>query len=250
MSNTKADKTKAKKIVGIVLNVLLWIFLVFAFVMMVFAFASISNDYGVPVLGKKVILNVQSDSMSPTFNEGDMLVGTVVEEKDKENLKPGEIISFFIDLDGDGVKEINTHRIIETDGAQFTTKGDNEVTNPVQDKYPVYSKDIICKWDENKDTRIKGLGKFFGFLQSRTGFLCVIVIPLALFFIYEIIRFVLTVIKLKDGGKKKITAEDEAAIRQKAIEEYLKMQQAATPATEPAPEKEAPEAPAEGEKEE
>ncbi len=89
MSNTKADKTKAKKIVGIVLNVLLWIFLVFAFVMMVFAFASISNDYGVPVLGKKVILNVQSDSMSPTFNEGDMLVGTVVEEKDKENLKPG-----------------------------------------------------------------------------------------------------------------------------------------------------------------
>ncbi len=247
MSNTKADKTKAKKIVGIVLNVLLWIFLVFAFVMMVFAFASISNDYGVPVLGKKVILNVQSDSMKPVFVEGDMIVGTVLTDEEKLNLKEGEIITFFTDLDGDGAKELNTHRITYTDGIEFRTKGDN---NQLNDSYSIYGKDIVCKWDENKDTRIKGLGKFFGFLQSRTGFLCVIVIPLALFFIYEIIRFVLTVIKLKDGGKKKITAEDEAAIRQKAIEEYLKMQQAATPATESAPEKEAPEAPAEGEKEE
>ena len=237
MSNTKADKTKTKKIVGIVLNVLLWIFLVFAFLMMVFAFASISNEYGVPVLGKKVILTVQSDSMKPTFKSGDMLIGTVVEEKDKENLKEGDIISFFVDLDGDGVKEINTHRIVKTDGAEFYTKGDNPETNPVQDKTPVYSKDIICTWKET-DTKIEGLGKFFGFLQSRIGFLCVIVIPLALFFIYEIIRFVITIIKLKDGDKKKITAEDEAAIRQKAIEEYLKMQQAtpAQPAEEPAAE--------------
>ena len=222
MSNTKADKTKTKKIVGIVLNVLLWIFLVFAFLMMVFAFASISNDYGVPVLGKKVILTVQSDSMKPVFVEGDMIVGTVLTDEEKLNLKEGEIITFFTDLDGDGVKELNTHRITYTDGIEFRTKGDN---NQLNDTYSVYGKDIVCKWDENKDTHIKGLGKFFGFLQSRIGFLCVIVIPLALFFIYEIIRFVMTIVKLKDGDKKKITAEDEAAIRQKAIEEYLKLQQ-------------------------
>ena len=247
MSNTKADKTKAKKIVGIVLNVLLWIFLVFAFVMMVFAFASISNDYGVPVLGKKVILNVQSDSMKPVFVEGDMIVGTVLTDEEKLNLKEGEIITFFTDLNGDGNKELNTHRIISIDGDIYRTKGDN---NTDSDDYFVYKQDILSVWKEG-DTRVKGLGKLLGFLQSREGFLYVIVIPLALFFIYEIIRFVLTVTKLKDGGKKKITAEDEAAIRQKAIEEYLKMQQAATPATEePAPEKEAPEAPAEGEKEE
>ena len=223
MSNTKANNTKAKKIVGIVLNVLLWIFLVFAFLMMVFAFASISNDYGVPVLGKKVILNVASDSMKPTFEARDMLIGTVLSDKEKEELKEGEIITFFVDLNGDGVKELNTHRIIDTNGVTFHTKGDN---NPGEDGYSILAKDIVCKWSEG-DTKIKGLGKAFGFLQSRIGFLCVIVIPLALFFIYEIIRFVMTIVKLKDGDKKKITAEEEAAIRQKAIEEYLKLQQAA-----------------------
>ena len=235
MTNTKGNNRKAKKIVGIVLNVLLWIFLVFAFLMMVFAFASISNDYGVPVLGKKVILNVASDSMKPTFEAGDMLIGTVLSNEEKTQLKEGDIITFFVDLNGDGVKELNTHRITSTDGIEFHTKGDN---NEIADGYNVYDKDIVCKWSEG-DTKIKGLGKAFGFLQSRIGFLCVIVIPLALFFIYEIIRFVMTIVKLKDGDKKKITAEEEAAIRQKAIEEYLKMQQAA-PAEEakeePAPE--------------
>jgi len=229
MSTTKADKTKTKKIIGIVLNVLLWIFLAFAFVMMIFAFASISNDYGVPVLGKKVILTVASDSMKPTFEQGDMLVGTVLTEDEKLKLQSGDIITFFTDLNGDGVKELNTHRITYTDGIEFRTKGDN---NELNDSDSVNGRDIVCKWSES-DTKIKGLGKVFAFLQSRIGFLCVIVIPLALFFIYEIIRFVMTIIKLKDGGKKKITAEDEAAIRQKAIEEYLKLHQAETAKEEP-----------------
>ena len=229
MSNTRTNANKTKKIVGIVLNVLLWIFLVFAFLMMVFAFASISNDYGVPVLGKKVILTVASDSMKPTFEEGDLLVGTVLTEDEKLKLQSGDIITFFTDLDGDGVKELNTHRITYTDGIEFRTKGDN---NQINDSYSIYGKDIVCKWSES-DTKIKGIGKFFAFLQSRIGFLCVIVIPLAVFFIYEIIRFVMTIIKLKDGGKKKITAEDEAAIRQKAIEEYLKLHQAEPAKEEP-----------------
>lgn len=242
MGKTKANKADAKKIVKIVLNVLLWIFLVFAFVMMLFAFASISNDYGVPVLGKKVVLTVASDSMKPTFEEGDMLIGTVLTDEDKAQLKEGDIISFFVDLNGDQIKEVNTHRIVSIADGVIKTKGDN---NSVADSYNVYTKDVISIWKES-DTRVKGLGKFFAFLQGRIGFLCVIVIPLALFFIYEIIRFVITIVKLKGGDKKKITAEDEEEIRRKAIEEYLRQKEsenvkeeapandAAAPADEPA----------------
>ena len=222
MSKTKANKADAKKIVKIVLNVLLWIFLAFSFLMMVFAFASISNDYGVPVLGNKVILTVASDSMKPTFEEGDFLVGTVISDEEKGQLKVGDIITYFVDLDGDGIKELNTHRIISITEEIIRTKGDN---NSVADNYSVYEKDIVCTWKEG-DARIKGLGSFFAFLQSRIGFLCIIVIPLALFFIYEIIRFVMTIVKLKGSDKKQITAEDEEEIRRKAIEEYLRMKEA------------------------
>ncbi len=221
MSNTKASKPDAKKIVKIVLNVVLWIFLVFAFLMMVFAFASISNDYGVPVLGNKVILTVASDSMKPTFEAGDLIVGTILTDEDKAALKKDDIVTFFVDLDGDGVKELNTHRVTSVDGSMVYTKGDN---NQIADKDAVNKKDIICAWKES-DTRIKGIGKAFAFLQSRTGFLCIIVIPLALFFIYEIIRFVMTIVKLKGGDKKTITAEDEEEIRRKAVEEYLRQKE-------------------------
>ena len=223
MSTTKAvdKKTKVKKVVSIVLNVILWIFLVFAFFMMVFAFASISNDYNVPILGKKVLLTVASDSMSPTFEQGDLLVGTVLSDEEKANLKEGDIITFFVDLDGDGIKELNTHRIVfKTTSGDFKTKGDNPkiVTD---DPYTVVASDIVCSWKEG-DTRLKGTGKVLAFLQSRIGFLCVVIIPLALFFIFEIIRFVIMLVKMKGGNGKKITAEDEEEIKRKAIEEYKK----------------------------
>ena len=36
--------------------------------------------------------------------------------------------------------------------------------------------------------------------------------------------FIRTFVKIKNEGKKMITAEDEEAIKQRAIEEYLKLQ--------------------------
>ena len=81
--NTK--KETAMKVTKIALNVLLWLFLLFALTMMIFAFASISNDYGVPILGNKVILSVVSDSMEPTIEKGDAIVGKVLTLDERKN---------------------------------------------------------------------------------------------------------------------------------------------------------------------
>ena len=232
MGTTKnTDTAKTKKIVRIVLNVCLWIFLAFAFVMMVFAFASISNDYGVPMMGNKVILNVVSNSMQPTINKGDLIAGTTLTLEEKQALKEGDIITFFVDLDGDGIKEINTHRIVKVNGTgddvTFRTKGDNSELYPINvfdDGYNIRPEDVICTWKQG-DTQLKGLGSVMSFLQSRVGFLCIVIIPLALFFIYEVVRFVLTVVKVKGEGKRVITAEDEEEIRRKAVEDYLRKQE-------------------------
>ena len=216
----KTKNPSAKKVVKIVLNVLLWIFLLFALVMMIFAFASISNDYGVPILGKKVVLCVASESMEPTIKKGDMITGKILSTEEKAELKEGDIISFFVDLDGDGAKEINTHRIIsvagEGENVTFRTKGDN---NASADGYTLHVKDVICTWKEG-DTQWHGFGSFLGFLQSRTGFLCIVVIPLILLFVYEIVRFVLMIVKLKGKDKKSISDEEKEEIRRQAVEEY------------------------------
>ena len=221
--NTK--NAKAKKITKIVLNVLLWVFLLFALFMMIFAFASISNDYGVPILGKKVVLSVVSDSMKDTIDKGDMIVGKTLTLEEKQTLKEGDIITFFADLNGDGTKEINTHRIVKVigtgDDMGFRTKGDNAARYPVNvddDGYTVRLDDVICTWKEG-DTQWHGFGSFLGFLQSRTGFLCIVVIPLILFFIYEIVRFVIMIVKVK-GKDKTVSDEEKEEIRRQAIEEY------------------------------
>ena len=220
----KTNTSTTKKVLKIVLNVILWIFLVFAAVTMVFAFLSSANDYGVPMFGDKVLLNVQSDSMSPTFNAGDMLIGTVLTDEDKANLKENDIITFYVDLNGDNVKELNTHRIVEVGESSgvkyYVTKGDN---NLATDTYRVYDRDILATWKDG-DGKIGGLGGFLSFLQSSTGFLIVIVIPLAIFFIYELVSFILLIIRIKNGDKKKISPEEEA-IRERLYAEYLVKQQ-------------------------
>ena len=231
-TNNNKDAAKTKKIIRIVLNVLLWIFLVFAFIMMVFAFASISNDYGVPMMGNKVILNVVSDSMQPTINKGDLIAGKTLTLEEKQALKEQDIITFFVDLNGDGVKEINTHRIVKVNVASdgtitFRTKGDNAAIYPVNvadDGYNVRLDDVICTWKEG-DTQLKGLGSVMNFLQSRVGFLCIVIIPLALFFIYEVVRFAMTLVKVKGEGKRVISASDEEEIRRQAVEDYLRKQE-------------------------
>ena len=152
-----------------------------------------------------------------------------------------------MDLNGDGKKEeeaINSHRIVsiiyDTDGKalQYITQGDNRKTNPVADA-PVDYQDVIAKWT---GTRIPGLGGFLSFLQQPKGFLIVIVLPLILFFLYELFVFIKTLLGIKNSGKKVISAADEEVIKQKAIEEYLRQQQAAQ---NPAPAAPAGEAPAE-----
>ena len=145
------------------------------------------------------------------------------------------------------MKEINTHRIVSVlaigDEVGFRTKGDNAARYPVNvvdDGYTVRLDDVICTWKEG-DTQWHGFGSFLGFLQGRVGFLCIVVIPLVLFFIYEIVRFVIMIVKLKGKDKKTISDEEKEEIRRQAVEEYRRSLEAA--ASEEAPKEEAEEAP-------
>ena len=99
------------------------------------------------------------------------------------------------------------------------TKGDGNTT---ADATPVVSSSIICQWT---GVRLRGLGSALDFLQQPTGFLVVVVLPLLLFFIYELIVFIRKFFEVKNSGTRQITAADEELIKQRAIEEYLRSQQ-------------------------
>ena len=238
-------KTKGnlKKTGGIILNVILWIFVIFCVLVTVVAFSANGNAKGVPTVGGKCFLNVQTGSMDASlpewvpdgkpagFSAGSMIVGEYIADSAEkiDALEVGDVIAFEWDITGDGriqPGESNTHRIVSIErNASGTvisvkTQGDNTEYSMGQTE-TVSRSAIIARYT---GTKIVGLGAVMTFLSSRLGFGLCILLPLLLFFVYEIIVFVRAVMKVRGEDKKLISAEDEEMIRRAAVEEYIRRQ--------------------------
>ena len=224
-----------KKVLKVVVDVLAWIILIAAFLVTLMVFSSSRND-GIASLFGIMPMSVQTDSMAPTFKAGDLIFVKKID--DLNALSKDDVITFYTIING--MRSLNTHRIAEvndSDGAKsFITRGDN---NMIDDEIPVYPSDIVGKWTGKK---IPGAGKVLTFLRTKKGFFICIVIPMALFFLFELYKFVATMIE----SKRKMTKEDEEEIKRKAIEEYLAAQQAAGNTQADASAQPAPETTAEG----
>ena len=231
-----AKKADVKKILSIVANVLIWAFVIFSVLTTVLALSAQGDEDGVPSIFGKSLITVQSPSMEPTFKQGDLLLMTKVTEEEVNALPVGTIITYRapIDINNDGqIGDINTHRIVHNENGVIITKGDNPETNFENDTYTLNAKDVIGTVEE--EDRIAVLGAIISFLGSSLGFLLCIVLPLALFFVYELYNFIKLLISEK-AKNAPVSADVEEEIKRKAIEEYLKQQAAqakeATPSEE------------------
>ena len=203
-----------KKVLKNIVNILAWVVLVLAFLITILVFSSSRNN-GVANLFGYIPLTVESDSMLPTFAKGDLIITREID--DPNQLQEQDVITFWTIIDGKRVK--NTHRIVKINQAEnsrsFVTRGDN---NPVDDELSAYSGDIIGKWT---NVKIKGFGNVMNFLRTKTGFFVCILIPMALFFLFELYKFIVVLIELK---RPEVAEIDEEEIKRRAIEEYLAQQ--------------------------
>lgn len=184
MENVKGKNNKLKLIGNIAFYVVLGIVLIYA----IFALFSNKEENQISFLGI-TSLAVQSDSMAPTFNKGDLVfIDTTF---DVEDLEEGDVIT-YLERDGD-LEYYNTHRIVEVhdDGLlRFETKGD---AAPEGDNDPIWktADDIVGVWTGNS---WGGFGSFVdgftGFVKSSLGFFLLIVLPAVGFLAYEVVRFV------------------------------------------------------------
>lgn len=213
-----------KKILSIAANVLIWAFVVFSLIITIFVFSAQNSEDGVPSIFGKSLVTISSDSMTPTYEVGDLVLMTKLSDEEKAALKPGDIITFHapIDINKDGlIGDINTHRVSRIEGDIIFTYGDK--SPEIEDNYHIRTSDIIGICTE--DGKVGGIGNVITFLRSSLGFFLCIVLPLILFFLYELYNFVTLIVSEKT--KKAVAGAaniDEEEIKRRAVEEYLAKQ--------------------------
>ena len=215
-----------KRAGSVLVSVLLWAVILIAALYAFTTMATRDNQNVANLLGYTP-LSVLSDSMSPTFEKGDLIL---IKKCDPSSLKEGDIICFHTILNNEYA--LNTHRIVSIeamgDVRSYTTMGDNN--NGIADTHVISDGDIVGKYVG----RIPKLGNVMDFLSSSTGFLVVIVLPMLLFFIYQIYHLIMISIRLKRAIAVE-TAKEQAAAAEKAgktdaqaaLEEAKKMKEEA-----------------------
>lgn len=207
-----------KRAAGIFISIVLWAVILLA---ALFAFTTLAtkDSSHVANLAGFTPLSVVSDSMAPTFQAGDLIL---IRSCDPASLKEGDIVTFHTIINNEFA--LNTHRIAEiqgqADARSYVTKGDN---NDIADIHMITDGDIVGKYV----ARLPHFGRVVEFLSSSMGFLLVIVLPLLIFFVYQVYHLVTVSIDLKkalavesirQGGQ----AEDMLAAAAKAKEEAEK----------------------------
>lgn len=243
-----------KKALSVIATVLVTIIVIFAVLMTAMVIISTKSESGMPNLFGKSVFFVKTDSMQGPkgFNQGDLIIVDLLTQEEADKLKVGDVITFWRVYEGQ--KYLETHRIVPdvytlsktevVDGiwihggrSNYVTRGDNTIDiDYVADlTSPDYAtaKTIVGKWT---GVAIPKIGSVLDFLQQPTGFLICVVIPMAVFFFYEMYRFIATVNDKKKQNAVAAVADAEEEIRQKAIAEYLAQQQKqAEPEPAPAP---------------
>jgi signal peptidase len=208
------------KVINIVLSVILWVVVIIAAFFSVVTLTT-KSAAGIAYFGDYAPMTVLTDSMKGEFNQGDLIIVERVE--DVGTLQVDDIIAFWTLIENK--KSLNTHRIIEIrneEGAsmpQFVTKGD---ANPIEDIILVSGGDVVgqYRW------KVPAAGRVMGVLSSSTGFLVIIVLPLLVFFIWQLYKLIVLIIQLKKEAVMEATEasrqsiEDE--VRKKILEEEVK----------------------------
>lgn len=243
-------KQKTKKALNITVNVIVSIIVVLVLILTINIIVSGKKGY-TSVFGYAHVA-VRSDSMDgdkpDSFQKGDLLKVKILSDKEKQELKVNDIITFYypvsksvpgaqyVTIDGKP-HIINSHRIEKVEGDRIFTRGDKEGA-PLDLGNRQYS-DIIGK----VVSHIDGIGNVTLWFQSQTGFFVCVVLPSLLIVVYCIYNLVKAVLE----RNKETAADKEELLKQQLLAQLRAEGMLAAEPAAPAeqPKEQAPPVPAE-----
>lgn len=208
----KQQTSTAHKVLTVIGTVLCVILIPILLINLTLIAKSFLNKDEVPSIGGVLPLIVLTDSMYPEIESGDLIICHTAEAED---IEVRDVIAFF-DPAGNG-SSIVTHRVIEVveeNGTlSFRTRGDN---NNTEDRLLVPADNLVGVYQ----SRIAGAGHIAMFMQSTTGLIICVVLPIILLVAYDIIRR-RSYEKRKQSDTDALLAELEALRAEKAAKETV-----------------------------
>ena len=210
----KKSVTIVKNILNAVINFLIIIVLVVSLAVATLALTSKANG-GVPSILGYSFHTIQTSSMEGgsdvyeggSYDVGDLVIGKVTNGNPNEVYELGDIVVYTTEDDNTptGVGMI-VHRVIEINEDEngtrsYTTQGDN---NDIADANTHTASQIVAvTYDHDYNGKVfKGIGKALDFIRTGQGFFFVVLLPMIIFFLYEIVRVVLNAVNYRNAKAK------------------------------------------------
>ncbi|MGN1327534.1 MAG: hypothetical protein ACI4VQ_05635 [Clostridia bacterium] len=158
----------------VILNIFITIYVVIAIFTTVCLLSY--NEYKVSEFGNNSIILITNDELSPDFNKGDLVI---VSSANKSKIAIGDKIFFYKQNTLDRTIDVT---LATVEGREAVTS--TEITFTVEGDYQVSSTYVIGS--SKNTTVIPKVGTVLSILESKWGFLFLIVLPSLIAFIYEI----------------------------------------------------------------
>ena len=156
------------------------------------------NDYHYSVIGGYTFIKLTDDELEPTFNEGDLVL---VKQTKAKNINQGDYIFLYRTISTTQF-EVKYGEVLLKD----TTRGEANTQYILEGSTVISHEDVI---GSTKDMIvIPHLGTILSILESRYGFLFLVVVPSFVILLYQIYELVME-IKYGDREEEEEDYEDE-----------------------------------------
>lgn len=222
-----------KKVLNIIIDILIAVVLVVSIFVAISALTTKAN--GMPSVFGFTFQSIQSDSMKGgsdkfeggDFEKGDLIISKTTGYDSEAEYDVGDIVTYSGRLEGaeDAGDQLICHRIVGTsqvdnNSVVYQLQGDNPEAQKI-DEIPASS--IVAKY-YTKDYQgkvLKGWGNFYDFITSQTGFFLCILLPMIIFFLYAMIRVVISAMNYRKD-KEKDAKEEAEKEKQEAVDAAVK----------------------------
>ena len=235
-----------KSILNTVINILIVMVLVVS--VLVATLALTSKSSGISSIFGYTFQVVVSDSMDGgnpdyeggDFKKGDVIIGKVTNNAKLDNpgtYEVGDIVTYkgLLQNNEHLGEQLICHRITDVQQVNgdtvYQTWGDNRALCSVPDQTEtvdyINAYAIVATYytDEFQGIKIPGVGKVYEFINSQLGFFLCILLPMIIFFLYVLIKFVINLVEYKKAKEDEEKEKNAPKTPEMTDEEYEQFKQ-------------------------